>query len=59
MEKESIDYLYMLKAGHTGHLAGNPAHANIHNEFNRALRIFDVTAEKFTPVNIIAESHNK
>lgn len=54
-----FDYLHATTAGHIGHFAGNPAHGSIQNDFNSVMKILDVTADEFTPVNKHAESHKK
>lgn len=54
-----FDYLHATTAGHIGHFAGNPAHASIQTDFNRVIKILDVTADKSTPENKHVKSHQK
>ncbi|EEJ7245729.1 hypothetical protein XT32_004680 [Salmonella enterica subsp. enterica] len=53
------DYLNATTAGHIGYVAGNPAHASIQTDFNRVIKVLDVTADEFTPVNKHVKSHKK
>lgn len=63
VEFSGWDYLHATTAGHIGHFAGNPAHASIHTDFNRVIKILDVTADKFPPkintLNRIRNNHHK
>lgn len=59
VELSEQDYLNATTAGHIGHFAGNPAHASIHTDFNRVIKILDVTADEFTPENKHVKSHQK